>query len=37
MKDYKALLHELIDGISNEGTLEYLATFVSLFLQKFGN
>ena len=37
MKDNKAWLHELIDGISNEGTLEYLATFVSLFLQKWGN
>lgn len=37
MKDNKAILHELIGGISNDGTLEYLATFVSLFLQKWGN
>lgn len=37
MKDNRAVLHELIDGISNDGMLEYLATFVSLFLQKWGN
>lgn len=37
MEDMKAFLHKLIDGISNEGTLEYLSTFVSLFLQKWGN
>ena len=36
MEDMKAFLHKLIDGISNEGTLEYLVTFLTLYLQKLG-
>lgn len=37
MEENRILLHKMIDGISSSGTLEYLATFVSLFLQKWGN
>lgn len=36
MNDNKQKLHNLIDGISDSGTLEYLATFIALFLAKWG-
>lgn len=29
-------LHDMIDGISDSGTLEYLVTFIGLFLKKWG-
>lgn len=29
-------LHEMIDGITNEGIAEYLETFIRLFLEKWG-
>ena len=37
MEENRMSLHKMIDRISNSGTLEYLVTFVSLFLQKWGN
>ena len=37
MEENRMSLHKMIDAISNSGTLEYLVTFVSLFLQKWGN
>ena len=37
MEENRMSLHKMIDEISNSGTLEYLVTFVSLFLQKWGN
>lgn len=36
MSESKQKLHNLIDGISDSGTLEYLVTFITLFLQKWG-
>lgn len=37
MEENRMSLHKMIDGISNSGMLEYLVTFVSLFLHKWGN
>lgn len=37
MEDNRAMLHKLIDSITSSGTLEYLATFVRLFLEKWGD
>ena len=36
MEDYKEEIKKLIDGINNVGTLEYLYTFIKLFLEKWG-
>lgn len=36
MKENKQRLHELIDSISSEGVSEYLVTFITLFLEKWG-
>lgn len=36
MTENKKKLHNLIDSISDSGTLEYLVTFITLFLQKCG-
>lgn len=36
MSDNKKRLHELIDSISSEGVSEYLVTFITLFLEKWG-
>lgn len=36
MSDNKKRLHELIDSISSEGISEYLVTFITLFLEKWG-
>lgn len=34
--DYKKLIVEMIEKIENHGILEYLYTFISLFLKKWG-
>ena len=34
--DYREKIIEMIDEISNVGTLEYLYTFISLFINKWG-
>lgn len=34
--DYKNLLIKTINGIENQGTLEYLYTFTKLFIEKWG-
>lgn len=36
MKENKQRLHALIDSISSEGVSEYLVTFITLFLEKWG-
>lgn len=36
MSDSKQKLHNLIESISDSGTIEYLVTFITLFLQKRG-
>lgn len=36
MEENRKMLHEMIDGIANAGVMEYLATFFSLFLEKWG-
>lgn len=36
MSENKQKLHELIDSISDSGTVEYLVTFITLFLEKWG-
>lgn len=36
MIENKQKLHTLIDSISDNGTVEYLVTFITLFLQKWG-
>lgn len=36
-KDYKHMLISAIEKIDNVGTLEYLYTFISLFLEKFAS
>lgn len=33
---YKEKIIEMIQGINNVGTLEYLETFIRLFLKKWG-
>lgn len=34
--DYKKEIIEIINNVENKGTLEYLYTFISLFLEKWG-
>lgn len=34
--DYKQKIIELVEKINNQGTLEYLYTFIKLFLEKWG-
>lgn len=34
--DYKGKIIEMINKIENDGTLEYLHTFIRLFLEKWG-
>ena len=36
MSDTRKRIHEMIDGIEKRGVLEYLETFISLFLEKWG-
>lgn len=36
MNENKQKLHELIDSISDNGIAEYLVTFITLFLEKWG-
>lgn len=36
MSENKQRLHALIDNISDNGTVEYLVTFITLFLEKWG-
>lgn len=36
MSENKQKLHALIDSISDSGTVEYLVTFITLFLEKWG-
>lgn len=33
--DSRQKLHQMIDSIRSEGTLEYLETFIRLFVDKF--
>lgn len=33
---YKRRIIEMVEGIENAGTLEYLHTFLKLFLEKWG-
>lgn len=35
--DYKKEIIVMINGIKKTGTLEYLYTFIKLFLEKWGN
>ena len=35
--DYKKEIIEMINGIKKTGTLEYLYTFIKLFLEMWGN
>ena len=34
--DYKEEIKKMLDGLSNAGTLEYLYTFIKLFVEKWG-
>lgn len=34
--EYKEKIIEMVKKISNQGTLEYLYTFIKLFLEKWG-
>ena len=34
--DYREKMIEMINSITNEGTLEYLYTFLQLFIKKWG-
>lgn len=34
--DYKTKIIQMIESIKNDGTLEYLHTFIKLFLEKWG-
>ncbi|MGN0272387.1 MAG: hypothetical protein ACI4DL_06450 [Lachnospiraceae bacterium] len=34
--DYRELIIEMVEKIENRGTLEYLYTFLKLFLEKWG-
>lgn len=34
--DYGELIIEMVGKVSNQGTLEYLHTFIKLFLEKWG-
>lgn len=33
--DYKAKIIKMIEGVNNNGILEYLHTFIKLFLEKW--
>ena len=35
--DYKKEIIEMINGIKKTGTLEYLYTFIKLFLERWGD
>lgn len=34
--DCKAKIIQMIESINNDGTLEYLYTFIKMFLEKWG-
>lgn len=34
--DYKRAIIEMLDTVENSGALEYLYTFIQLFLEKWG-
>lgn len=34
--DYKSEIIHLIESIGNNGTLEYLYTFIKMFIEKWG-
>lgn len=34
--DYGELIIEMIGGVKDQGTLEYLHTFIKLFIEKWG-
>ena len=34
--DYKTKMIKMIEDVNNDGTLEYLHTFIKLFLEKWG-
>ena len=34
--DYKTKIIKMIERVNNNGTLEYLHTFIKLFLEKWG-
>lgn len=34
--DYGKLIIEMVEKVSNQGILEYLHTFIKLFLEKWG-
>ena len=34
--DYKTKIIQMIERVNNSGTLEYLHTFIKLFLEKWG-
>ena len=34
--DYKEEIKKMLDSLSNAGTLEYLYTFIKLFVEKWG-
>lgn len=36
MNERREKIHKMIDGITKQGTLEYLERFIFLFLQKWG-
>ncbi len=36
MDENRKKLHDMIDTIKSSGTLEYLVTFIGLFLEKWG-
>lgn len=36
MSEKRKKLHEMIDSITREGTLEYLTRFIELSLEKWG-
>lgn len=36
MMEYKIKIIEMVEKIENVGTLEYLYTFIRLFLEKWG-
>lgn len=36
MSENKQKLHALIESISDSGTVQYLVTFITLFLEKWG-
>ncbi len=35
-EDYRKMIMEMIEKIENAGTLEYLHTFIKLFLERWG-